>query len=89
MMECRIKATSVLSGRQYATAVEGTVISFECARHGHTYKINFGLKKLPISRRMGPEGCRMMARWWSREKGGCIGACPTCEKQELNKDTDR
>ena len=74
-------------GRQFAVAVEDTTITYECARAGHQYKINHGAKKVPVYRRMGPEGCRMMARWWSRERGGCIGACPKCEKGEKEKKT--
>lgn len=71
----------MIQGRQYATAVTGTVITFECKRSGHTYKINYGLKRLPIYRRMGVDACKMMASWWSRAKGGCIGECPKCAKQ--------
>lgn len=74
------RASTMASGRQYATAVNDTTITFECERAGHTYKINFGLKRRPISQRMGSGGCKMMASWWSREKGGCIGECPKCEK---------
>lgn len=66
------------SGRQYATAVNGTTITFECERAQHTYNINFGNK--PLHRRLQEPGCRLMARWWSREKGGCIGECPTCKR---------
>lgn len=68
----------MISGRQYAVAVDGATITFECERAGHSYKINFGKK--PLARRMGDAACRMMASWWSREKGGCIGGCPKCER---------
>lgn len=68
----------MISGRQYAISVEGTTITFECARAGHTYKIDYGKK--PLHRRMQEGGCRFMARWWSRERGGCIGECPKCAK---------
>ncbi len=71
------RASTMKHGRQYATGVDGTVISFECP-HGHTYKVDFS--KRPIARRMGAQACRMMASWWSREKGGCIGECPKCER---------
>lgn len=69
----------MLQGRQYATAVDEMVITFECGRQGHTYKINWGKKTL--TQRMGSEACRMMARWWSRARGGCIGNCPLCDKE--------
>jgi hypothetical protein len=72
------RASTMTSGRQYATAVEGTTITFECERHKHTYKINFGKK--PLARRLDASACKMMARWWSRERGGCIGNCPKCAK---------
>lgn len=74
------RASTWSHGRQYATGVSGTIITFVCERLGHEYKINYGLKRLPVSRRMGPSGCKMMASWWSRAKGGCIGECPECEK---------
>jgi hypothetical protein len=70
------RASTMVSGRQYATAVDGTVITFECEREKHAYKIDFSKK--PLARRLGPQGARMMAGWWSREKGGCIGECPKC-----------
>lgn len=73
------KVSTMISGRQYATGVDGTVITFECGRQGHTYKIDHGKK--PLHRRMGPGACKMMASWWSREKGGCIGECPKCFKE--------
>lgn len=75
------RASTMSNGRQYATGVANTVISFVCDRAGHAYKINYGAKRLPISRRMGADGCKMMASWWSREKGGCVGYCPKCEKK--------
>lgn len=74
------KGSTMINGRQDAIAVDGTVITFKCRREGHTYKIDFGRKGLPVSRRMGPSGCKMMASWWSSEKGGCIGECPKCER---------
>lgn len=70
------RASTWISGRQYAIAVVETVVTFECGRLGHTYKIDWSKK--PLTKRMGPAGCRMMAGWWSREKGGCIGECPKC-----------
>lgn len=73
------RASTKVNGRQYAVTVVGTTITFECDRRGHTYKINFGTK--PLARRMGEEGCRMMGRWWSRDRGGCIGECPKCTKE--------
>ena len=68
----------MVSGRQYAVAVEGAVITFECKRAGHLYKIDFSKK--PLHRRMGEGACKMMASWWTKEKGGCIGDCPSCER---------
>lgn len=69
----------MVNGTQYAIGVEGTVITYECAKAGHRYKVNYGSKRLPISRRMGEAGCRMMVSWHSRAKGGCNGECPECE----------
>ena len=77
------KASTMVSGRQYATGVEGTVITFECQRFNHAYKIDFGKK--PLHRRLGSAGAKMMASWWSREKGGCIGECPKCVREEKKK----
>lgn len=49
-----------------------------CAKSSHKYKIDFGKK--PLALRMGEAGCRMMFKWWTMEKGGCIGECPKCRK---------
>jgi hypothetical protein len=73
------KGSTMTTGRQYATSVAGPVITFECDRKQHSYKIDFS--KRPLHRRMGAEACKMMASWWSREKGGCIGECPKCIKE--------
>ena len=81
------RASTIVSGRQYAVRVEGTVIFFECDRAGHSYKIDWSKKSL--TKRMGPEGCKMMAGWWSREKGGCIGNCPMCDKEAKQKEQTR
>ena len=72
----------MLSGRQYAVARDGTKITFECARAAHQYTMDLGKKSLPVSRRLGESGARMMASWWSRAKGGCIGVCPKCLREE-------
>lgn len=74
------KASTMISGRQYAVSVAGTVITFECKRRGHTYKINYDKK--PISQRLSESACKRMAGWWSKERGGCIGDCPKCLKEE-------
>ncbi len=71
----------MLSGRQYATGVDDTTIIFECERFGHTYQINYS--KRPLTQRMGSSACKMMASWWSKAKGGCIGECPKCKKLEI------
>lgn len=73
------RASTLAQGRQYAIGVDGTVITFECARSGHTYTVDMG--RGPRHRRMGAAGCRMMASWWSRAKGGCIGDCPKCQRE--------
>lgn len=73
----------MVSGRQYVTGLVGTVMTFECERVKHTYKIDFSKK--PLARRMGESGCRLMASWWSRAKGGCIGECPKCLRAEKKK----
>jgi len=72
-----------VSGRQYAIAVNGTVITFQCKRANHIYQIDFGKK--PLHRRLGEAACRMMASWWSREKGGCIGECRACIRAAAKK----
>lgn len=72
------RASTLLYGRQYAVKCEGTTITFECERAGHTYAINFGRR--PIAQRLGENAAKMMASWWSRAKGGCIGECPKCTK---------
>lgn len=73
------QASTILSGRQFATAVDGTVITFRCKREGHTYRVDFASKRRRLTARLGPGACKMMASWWSEAKGGCIGHCPKCD----------
>lgn len=75
------RASTITHGRQYAVNVVDTVVTFECARAQHNYKIDFAKK--PLHRRLSTTACKMMARWWSRERGGCIGECPKCRRAEL------
>lgn len=77
--------STMTSGRQYAIAVEGTVITFECERSGHRYKIDFASKRRRLTARLSPQACKFQASWWSKEKGGCIGACPKCENNSSDK----
>lgn len=72
--------STMTNGRQFAVAVEGTVITFECKRSRHCYKIDFASKRRRLTARLSPQACKFQASWWSEEKGGCIGACPKCEK---------
>lgn len=78
----RARNTSTLTnGRQFAVAVNGTVISFECKRARHRYKIDFASKRRRLTARLTPDAAKFLASWWCEEKGGCIGACPRCEKE--------
>ncbi len=47
---------------------------------GH-YRIEDYSKK-PIPKRMGVAGCKMMAKYWDKDRGGHVylPPCPTCEK---------
>jgi len=74
--------STMVQGRQFAVAVEGTVITFECKRARHRYRIDFASKRRRITARLSPVACKFQASWWSEEKGGCIGACPKCEKEK-------
>lgn len=72
-------AGTFVNGRQYAVAHQGTTIEFECATAGHRYQEDFGVR--PVAQRLGPTGVALMASWWSRARGGCIGTCPQCQKK--------
>ena len=74
--------STLVQGRQYAVAVDGTVITFECKQARHRYKIDFASKRRRLTARLSPDACKFQASWWSEEKGGCIGACPQCEKDK-------
>lgn len=78
----RQRDSTMISGRQYAIAVLGTVITFECKRAGHVYTIDFASKRRKITARLSESATKFQARWWSKEKGGCIGECPKCLKAE-------
>lgn len=75
-----VLCSGVMRERQYAVSVDGTKITFECP-HGHRYTQDMAGKRRKIAQRMGVGGARMMASWWSREKGGCIGDCPVCKRE--------
>lgn len=60
--------------RAYAEWLGGTRMRFfyPC---GHTSTKDYA--KGPVSKRMGSIGTKMMASWWSKDKGGVSGAhCP-------------
>ena len=48
------KTSTMINGRQYAVAVDGTVITFECKRARHRYKIDFGSKRRRLTARLSP-----------------------------------
>ena len=75
------QTSTMVGGRQYAIGVEGTVITFECKRAGHTYKIDMASKRKKAVQRLGEAATRFHASWWSKEKGGCIGECPVCLRE--------
>lgn len=79
MTAARRQGGTVVDGRQYAVGLEGSVITFECARAGHRYTQDFN--RGPVTKRITGAGLRLMADWWSKAKGGCIGQCPTCQRQ--------
>lgn len=74
--------STMINGRQFAVAVDGTVITFECKAFRHRYKIDFASKRRRLTARLSPAACKFQASWWSEEKGGCIGGCPQCEKDK-------
>lgn len=67
------RASTMITGRAFAEYLGDTRIKFtyEC---GHTEIKDYS--KGPVHKRMGPSGCKMMASWWSKEKGGVVAACP-------------
>ena len=75
------RASTMVSGRQYAVAVEGTVITFECKRFGHQYKVDMASKRRKIVQRLDAAATRFHYNWWTKEKGGCTGECPVCLKE--------
>lgn len=46
---------------------------------GHTSTKDFS--KGRVAKRMGPEACRMMAKRWTKERGGVLAPCPTCVRK--------
>jgi hypothetical protein len=75
------QVSTLVGGRQYAIACEGTVITFKCKREGHVYKMDFASKRRKLVQRLTPMATRFQYRWWTEEKGGCIGECPACLKE--------
>lgn len=63
--------------RCYAVGRHGTRVDFECSE-GHSFSIDYGSKRRPVSKRIGETGVRLLSRYWTREHGGTYGACPSC-----------
>lgn len=79
--------------RDYAIALDGLVMTFECGKAGHTYRRDFGKERQP-AKRLPAWWLQRMLRYWSREGGGCaafvgitrsrgqrLPHCPTCRRQ--------
>lgn len=71
-----------------AELIEGTKVRFICP-HGHIQIEDMGRKSLPISKRLSPNGVKLLARWWS--KGHVRFDCKKCTKNNLPiiKDGDK
>ena len=61
---------------------------WECSK-GHTWvgllfpkRDSFG-RKIPGNHHKSDAACRLHARWWSKERGGCSGTCKQCEEGAL------
>ncbi len=69
--------STLKDGRSWAEWLGDTRIKFHhpC---GHTSIKDYG--KGPASKRMGFAGTKMMAGWWSRQRGGVVAPC-WCQKK--------
>ena len=74
--------------RGWAELVEGTVLRFYCPS-GHSWQEDMNRQSLPRPKRLGPSGCRLMASWWSKEKGGVTITCPSCRRAALKAEAKR
>jgi hypothetical protein len=69
-----------LMKRGYAEYLGGTRIKFFFPDCSHTEIKDYS--KGPRSKQMQETGCKMMASWWSKEKGGVsLGPCKKCKKE--------
>lgn len=74
-----IAAGAAIHPRASAEYLDGSRIRFTWPC-GHRRTVDFS--KRPLAKRMGPEGSRLMARWWSGAGGGVnAGPCPTCVRK--------
>lgn len=74
-----MRPSTMGTGRATAVYLGDEKIQFTHMRCGHVWVVDYAKK--PAHKRLGgPTGCKMMASWWSAEKGGCISACPKCER---------
>lgn len=71
-------AGSINDGRADAVYLDGARVQFTHRRCGHIWVVD--LAKAPVARRMQSSGAQLMARWWSVKNGGCIIACPKCQR---------
>ena len=81
-----MKPSTVGTGRADAVYLGDQRIQFTHRRCGHVWVVDYAKKS--VTKRLPPAGCRMMASWWSAEKGGCISACPKCERVARTEKTD-
>jgi hypothetical protein len=83
--------------RDFAVALDGSVMTFECGRAQHRYTLDFSKEKNP-SKRLSPTFLAKMRSYWSRQGGGCTSwkrdakwpagrkpLCPTCRREAKAK----
>lgn len=87
------------SVRDYAVALDGLVMTFECGRAGHRYTTDFGKAKPAAPGRL---WLARMLRYWGREGGGAsafkraggrtvrangrmVRHCPRCRREKARK----
>lgn len=70
---------TMVHGRSWAELIGPTKFRFHhpC---GHTSTKDYS--KGIVARRMGVAGCKMMASWWSKERGGVVAPCPKCHPKK-------
>lgn len=74
-----LKAKRGVQVRGRGELIKDSVVRFTCPE-GHTFTEDMNRKSLPISKRISPNGVKLLTRYWGNENhAGVIFICKKCK----------